>query len=52
MDYGKGGNPKSPKDRHQAPGIAPRGAPKADDRAAAKKAELLERMKAATKSDD
>ena len=49
MDYGKSGNPKSAKDRQQAPGVAPRGAPKGDARAAAKKAALLERMKAAAK---
>lgn len=49
MDYGKSGNPKSAKDRHAVPGQPRKGAPKADDRAAAKKTELLARMKAAAK---
>lgn len=51
MNYGKSGNPKSAKDRQQAPGVPPRGAPDAKDKAAEKKAALLARMKAAAKKD-
>jgi hypothetical protein len=50
MDYAKSGNPKSAKDRHAVPDQPRKGAPKADDRAAAKKAELLARMKAAAQA--
>ncbi len=52
MDYGKSGNPKGAKDSHKAHDVPPRGAPKPDAAKAAKKAELLARMKAAAKKDD
>ncbi len=47
MDYGKSGNPKSAKDRHAVPTQPRKGALRPDDVAAAKKAALLARMKAA-----
>jgi len=47
MDYGKNGNPKMAKDSHHPLDQPRRGAPKGDDKAAKKKAELLARMKAA-----
>ncbi|ESW61564.1 MAG: cobaltochelatase [Rhodobacter sp. CACIA14H1] len=47
MDYGKNGNPKIAKDSHHPLDQPRRGAPKGDDKAAKKKAELLARMKAA-----
>ena len=50
MDYGKNGNPKAAKDSHHPLDQPRRGAPKGDDKAAKKKAELLARMKAAAES--
>ncbi|MEZ5754234.1 MAG: hypothetical protein R3D90_05500 [Paracoccaceae bacterium] len=50
MDYGKNGNPKMAKDSHHPLDQPRRGAPKGDDAAAKKKAELLARMKAAAEA--
>ena len=50
MDYGKNGNPKIAKDSHHPLDQPRRGAPKGDDAAARKKAELLARMKAAAEA--
>lgn len=50
MDYGKNGNPKAAKDSHHPLDQPRRGAPKGDDVAAKKKAELLARMKAAAEA--
>lgn len=47
MDYSKNSNPKSAKDSHHAQDLPRHGAPKGKDSAAQKKAELLDRMKAA-----
>ena len=47
MDYSKSGNAKMGKDSHHALDLARHGAPKKANAAADKKAELLERMKAA-----
>ena len=47
MDYSKSGNPKNAKDSHHAQDIPRRGAPNAKSAEALKKAELLDRMKAA-----
>lgn len=50
MDYAKSGNPKSAKDRHAVPDQPRKGAPRSDETAAAKKAALLARMKAAAQA--
>ncbi|WGV17884.1 hypothetical protein [Fuscovulum ytuae] len=50
MDYGKAGNPKAAKDAHHPHDQPRRGAPKGDAKAAAKKEELLARMKAAAEA--
>lgn len=50
MDYGKSGNPKSAKDRLTVPDQPRKGAPRADASVAAKKADLLARMKAAAQA--
>ena len=50
MDYGKNGNPKIAKDSHHPLDQPRRGAPKGDDKAAKKKADLLARMKAAAEA--
>jgi hypothetical protein len=50
MDYSKNGNPKNAKDSHHALDLPRHGAPKGKDAAAQKKAQLLERMKAAAAS--
>ncbi|MEN9409511.1 MAG: hypothetical protein RL216_1485 [Pseudomonadota bacterium] len=50
MDYGKNGNPKAAKDSHHPLDQPRRGAPKGDDKAAQKKADLLARMKAAAEA--
>ncbi len=47
MDYSKNGNPKNAKDSHHALDLPRHGAPKGKDAASQKKAQLLERMKAA-----
>lgn len=50
MDYGKSGNPKNAKDKHAPLDQPRRGAPRGDDKAATRKAELLARMKAAAEA--
>ena len=47
MDYGKSGNPKAAKDKHQPHDLNRHGAPKTAGKKAEDKAALLERMKAA-----
>lgn len=47
MDYSKSGNAKSGKDSHHALDVPRRGAPKAKETEAERKAALLARMKAA-----
>lgn len=47
MDYSKNGNPKNAKDSHHPQDLPRHGAPKGKDAEAVKKAQLLERMKAA-----
>lgn len=47
MDYGKTGAPKRAKDKPRPHDLPRHGAPRGDDAAAARKAALLARMKAA-----
>lgn len=50
MDYGKSGNPKAAKDKHNPLDLNRHGAPKTAGKKADDKAALLERMKAAAEA--